>query len=163
MLASTHHTFIMRWSTAALLVVSVGADQVKYPIIKAWTKHIAKSESDTMLTREPRNAHNHAQQNGYGAPEKEEEVVDLHNKEFCVDVSTFQEVVWVERDGEMCKTDFVKQCEQKSENVCADVTETRCQVSSNILIILLMCKCKQLIIYVGLTNHILKCQLGLNR
>merc|ERR1712083_890808 len=138
-MGSTYYTFIMRWSTAALLVVSVGADQVKYPIIKAWTKHIAKSESDTMLTREPRNAHNHAQQNGYGAPEKEEEVVDLHNKEFCVDVSTFQEVVWVERDGEMCKTDFVKQCEQKSENVCADVTETRCQVSSNTLIILHMC------------------------
>merc|ERR1712083_607491 len=127
-MGSTYYTFIMRWSTAALLVVSVGADQVKYPIIKAWTKHTAKSESDTMLTREPRNAHNHAQQNGYGAPEKEEEVVDLHNKEFCVDVSTFQEVVWVERDGEMCKTDFVKQCEQKSENVCADVTETRRQV-----------------------------------
>jgi len=123
-MGSTDHTSIMRWSAAALLVVSVGADQVKYPIIKAWTKHIAKSDLNTNLTREPRNA----QQNGYGAPEKEEEVVDLHNKEFCVDVSTFQEVVWVERDGEMCKTDFVKQCEQKSENVCADVTETRCQV-----------------------------------
>merc|ERR1712038_1645721 len=123
-MGSTDHTSIMRWSAAALLVVSVGADQVKYPIIKAWTKHMAKSDSNTNLTREPRNA----QQNGYGAPEKEEEVVDLHNKEFCVDVSTFQEVVWVDRDGEMCKTDFVKQCEQKSENVCADVTETRCQV-----------------------------------
>ena len=128
----------MRWSAAAILIMSVGADQVKYPIIKAWTKHIAKSDNDTGLTREARNAHGHggASQSGYGAPA--EEVVDLHNKEFCVDVSTFQEVVWVERDGEMCKTDFVKQCEQKSENVCADVTETRCQVSSNIIFILLM-------------------------
>ena len=69
-----------------------------------------------------------AQQSGYGAPTQENEVVDLHNKEFCVDVSTFQDVVWVERDGEMCKTDFVKQCEDKSENVCADVTETKCEV-----------------------------------
>ena len=54
--------------------------------------------------------------------------VDLHNKEFCVDVSTYQPVVWVERDGEECKTDFVKQCEDKSENVCAEVTETFCEV-----------------------------------
>ena len=138
-MASTDHTIIMRWSAAAILIMSVGADQVKYPIIKAWTKHIAKSDNDTGLTREARNAHGHggASQSGYGAPA--EEVVDLHNKEFCVDVSTFQEVVWVERDGEMCKTDFVKQCEQKSENVCADVTETRCQVSSNIIFILLTC------------------------
>ena len=54
--------------------------------------------------------------------------VDLHNKDFCVDVSTYQPVVWVERDGEECKTDFVKQCEEKSENVCAEVTETKCEV-----------------------------------
>ena len=57
-----------------------------------------------------------------------ESSVDLHNKEFCVDVSTYQPVVWVERDGEECKTDFVKQCEDKSENVCAEVTETFCEV-----------------------------------
>ena len=57
-----------------------------------------------------------------------ENPVDLHNKEFCVDVSTYQPVVWVERDGEECKTDFVKQCEDKSENVCAEVTETFCEV-----------------------------------
>ena len=55
--------------------------------------------------------------------------VDLHDKEFCVDVSTYQPVVWVERDEEECKTDFVLQCEEKSENVCADVTETFCEVS----------------------------------
>ena len=54
--------------------------------------------------------------------------VDLHNKEFCVDISTYQPVVWVERDGEECKTDFVKQCEEKSEEVCAEVHETRCEV-----------------------------------
>ena len=56
------------------------------------------------------------------------ESVDLHNKEFCVDVSTYQPVVWVESDGEECHTLFVKKCEDKQENVCADVTETRCEV-----------------------------------
>ena len=65
----------------------------------------------------------------YGSPSAPaENPVDLHNKEFCVDVSTYQPVVWVERDGEECKTDFVKQCEDKSENVCAEVTESFCEV-----------------------------------
>ena len=55
----------------------------------------------------------------YGAPAPaEEEKVDLHNKEFCVDVSTYQPVVWVEREAEECETVFVKQCSDKSENVC---------------------------------------------
>jgi len=67
-----------------------------------------------------------ADQSGYGAPDQG--VVDLHNKEFCVDVSTYQPVVWVESDGEECNTIFVKQCEEKYEDVCADVTETKCEV-----------------------------------
>ena len=54
--------------------------------------------------------------------------IDIHNKEFCVDVSTYQPVVWVEKDGEECKTEFVKQCEERSEEVCAEVHETRCEV-----------------------------------
>ena len=45
-----------------------------------------------------------------------------------MDVSTYKDVVWVERDGEECNTDFVKQCQDKSENVCAEVTETFCEV-----------------------------------
>jgi len=64
----------------------------------------------------------------FGASAPAAAPLDLHNKEFCVDVSTYQPVVWVERDGEECKTDFVKQCDDKSENVCADVTETVCEV-----------------------------------
>ena len=67
--------------------------------------------------------------------------VDLHNKEFCVDVSTYQPVVWQEVDAEQCDTVFVKQCEDKTEDVCADVTETRCQVRgsfSNMLAIMLI-------------------------
>ena len=51
------------------------------------------------------------------------------DKEFCVDVSTYQPVVWVERDWEECKTDFVQQCDEQSKNVCADVVETLCEVS----------------------------------
>ena len=63
----------------------------------------------------------------------------LHEEEFCVDVSTYQPVVWVGRDGEECKTEFVPKCEQKSENVCAEVTETFCEVSlrCNLMTILL--------------------------
>merc|ERR1712106_894033 len=68
----------------------------------------------------------------YGSPSQstddQAEGADLHNKEFCVDVSTYQPVVWVERDGEECKTEFVKQCEDKTEEVCAEVHETRCEV-----------------------------------
>ena len=63
---------------------------------------------------------------GYGGPK--EEPVDLHNKEFCVDVSTFDPVTWVEREGQECETVFEKACEEKTEKVCADVTETTCKV-----------------------------------
>jgi len=67
--------------------------------------------------------------NEYKAPSDDDsEEIDLHNKEFCVDVSTYQPVVWVERDGQVCKTDWIKQCEDKTENVCIDVTETVCEV-----------------------------------
>ena len=54
--------------------------------------------------------------------------MDLHNKEFCVDVSTFDPVTWVEREGQECETVFEKACEEKTEKVCADVTETTCKV-----------------------------------
>ena len=65
---------------------------------------------------------------GYGAPE--EEKIDLHNKEFCVDVSTYDPVTWVERNAEACETVFVKDCSEKTENVCANVTETACKVTT---------------------------------
>ena len=81
-----------------------------------------------------RKADNHLQYGAqpppaYGAPAPQSDVVDLHNKEFCVDVSSYQPVVWVEKDAEECHTVFVKKCDKKQENVCADVTETRCEVS----------------------------------
>ena len=38
--------------------------------------------------------------------------VDLHgSKEFCVDVSQYKDVTWVEREGEMCTAEFEKVCE----------------------------------------------------
>ena len=45
-----------------------------------------------------------------------------------MDVSTYEPVVWAEVPAEQCDTAFVKQCEDREEEVCADVTETRCQV-----------------------------------
>ena len=41
--------------------------------------------------------------------------VDLHNKEFCVDVSAYQPVQWVEREDQECDTIFVKKCDWKKE------------------------------------------------
>ena len=49
-------------------------------------------------------------------------------QEFCVDVSTYEPVVWVEEEQEVCETMFVKECEEKEQEVCADVSETRCKV-----------------------------------
>ena len=45
-----------------------------------------------------------------------------------MDVSAYKPLKWVEREGESCKTEFVKKCEEKRENVCAKVVETQCEV-----------------------------------
>merc|ERR1719464_2387167 len=89
--------------------------------------HIASELKSPQQQRGARNT-NFANQNSYGGPPEASEPIDLHNKEFCVDVSTYQPVVWVEREAEECETVFVKQCSDKSENVCQDVTETKCEV-----------------------------------
>ena len=90
--------------------------------------HIASElKNSPQQQRGARNT-NFANQNSYGGPPEPSEPVDLHNKEFCVDVSTYQPVVWVEREAEECETVFVKQCSDRSENVCQDVTETKCEV-----------------------------------
>ena len=89
--------------------------------------HIASELKSPQQQRGSRNT-NFANQNSYGGPPEASEPIDLHNKEFCVDVSTYQPVVWVERDAESCETVFVKQCSDRSENVCQDVTETKCEV-----------------------------------
>ena len=49
-------------------------------------------------------------------------------QQLCVDVSSYEPVVWEEQEGEQCTTDFVQQCEERSEKVCGEVTETICEV-----------------------------------
>jgi len=46
---------------------------------------------------------------------KKEEPVDLHNKEFCVDVSAYEPVVWKKENAEECDTAFVKKCEERED------------------------------------------------
>ena len=50
------------------------------------------------------------------------------DKQFCVDISEYLDLKWVLRDAEECHVSFNSQCEAKSENVCIDVTETKCEV-----------------------------------
>ena len=83
-------------------------------------------------TRDRRKA---AKLSGYGAPAPVYHTtttpppVDLHsNKEFCVDVSAYQPVVWENREAEECDTIFVKKCEKRKQNVCVNVMETKCEV-----------------------------------
>ena len=56
--------------------------------------------------------------------------LDLHSKDgqFCVDISDFLELEWVEKEVEECKTVFEKICEEKTQNVCLSVNETLCEV-----------------------------------
>merc|ERR1712193_428209 len=56
------------------------------------------------------------------------EVVDLHSGQFCVDVSTYGEVVYEPTSREKCDTQFQKVCEDKSEQVCGEVTEIQCEI-----------------------------------
>lgn len=44
-------------------------------------------------------------------------VVDLHNQEFCVDVSTFSDVTFEPTMRDKCETTFQKNCETKSDQV----------------------------------------------
>lgn len=50
-----------------------------------------------------------------------------------MDVSSYDPVVWVERESEECITEFMQQCEERTERVCVDVTETFCEVSGRIV------------------------------
>ena len=47
----------------------------------------------------------------------EDEGVDLHSGEFCVDVSTFGDIVFENQGREACDTTFEKVCETKTEQV----------------------------------------------
>ena len=58
--------------------------------------------------------------------------LDLHSKDgqFCVDISDFLDLEWVEKEVEECETVFEKSCEEKTQNVCLTVNETLCEVSA---------------------------------
>ncbi|XP_040583609.1 uncharacterized protein [Lepeophtheirus salmonis] len=55
-------------------------------------------------------------------------VIDLHNDEFCVDVSTYGEVSFEPVTRKKCDTVFVKNCKDKDEQICDDVTEIQCDI-----------------------------------
>ena len=59
--------------------------------------------------------------------------LDLHSKDgqFCVDISDFLDLEWVEREVEECATAFEQSCEEKTQEVCLTVNETLCEVSKN--------------------------------
>ena len=59
--------------------------------------------------------------------------LDLHSKDgqFCVDISNFLDLEWVEREAEECATAFEQKCEEKTEEICLTVNETLCEVSNN--------------------------------
>jgi len=126
----------MRWCyfvvLAVLFTVVVDSRRVTKDS-SGWKPHkpdvivSSAKELKSNQVRGVRNTH-FAGKDSYGAPGEESTPIDLHNKEFCVDVSTYQPVVWVEHDAQECETVFVKQCGDKSENVCQDVTETHCEV-----------------------------------
>ena len=45
------------------------------------------------------------------------ELVDLHNGEFCVDVSEWGDIEYTEVERDKCDSTFDKVCEMKTENV----------------------------------------------
>ena len=59
--------------------------------------------------------------------------LDLHSKDgqFCVDISDFLDLEWVEKEVEECASAFEKSCEEKTQEVCLTVNETLCEVSKN--------------------------------
>lgn len=124
----------MRWCVLVPVLALVSGDSKRVHhgngrnVWKAHKPAISLTTAEGLLQQQ-RGSRDANQAYGAPPPPAEGDVIDLHNKEFCVDVSTYQPVVWVEREAEECETVFVKQCSDKSENVCQDVTETKCEVS----------------------------------
>ena len=52
----------------------------------------------------------------------QQETVDLHKGEFCVDVSTYGEIEYDHVPKEVCDTTFSKQCEEKSDKVITPIS-----------------------------------------
>ena len=57
--------------------------------------------------------------------------IDLHNKEFCVDVSSYEPVRWQESQSEVCRPQWRMMCSPRSKQICEEVAETKCDVSKS--------------------------------
>ena len=57
--------------------------------------------------------------------------IDLHNKEFCVDVSSYEPVRWQESQSEVCRPQWRMMCSPRSKQICEEIAETKCDVSDN--------------------------------
>ena len=55
--------------------------------------------------------------------------IDLHKKEFCVDVSSYETVRWQESQSEVCRPQWRMMCSPRSKQICEEVAETKCDVS----------------------------------
>ena len=60
--------------------------------------------------------------------------IDLHNKEFCVDVSSYEPVRWQESQAEVCRPQWRMMCSPRSKQICEEVAETKCDVSKSVKI-----------------------------
>lgn len=56
--------------------------------------------------------------------------VDLHSGEHCVDVSTYGPVAFKNVTVQVCDSTFPKTCEDKTDQVCLEVTEMNCDVEA---------------------------------
>ena len=74
---------------------------------------ISYKRNTQALTRQGKSYDN----NPAPAPSEDQKLVDLHKGEFCVDVSAFGPVTYDKKAVKVCDTTFVKQCEDRSEQV----------------------------------------------
>lgn len=56
-----------------------------------------------------------------------DEAVDLHSGQHCTDISHYGEVQYRDKDTVCCNTEFIKNCQERTEEVCVDVTEVQCK------------------------------------
>ena len=70
--------------------------------------------------------------------------INFHKGEFCVDVSTWSDIKWVDVQKEKCNSTFEKVCETKTEKV------NKC---NNIIIIILISNQCKVIYYIFHRNH----------
>merc|ERR1719291_1308531 len=57
--------------------------------------------------------------------------VDLHNEEFCTDISQYSDKYYVDETERCCTTTYEPNCVRKQKKVCIEVTETKCEACEN--------------------------------